>query len=141
MDDSSPPIVQYGMHVSVAVSTPTGTDVHAHSSQQEDSYQEIIPGIPQGSLYPTLSSLSSEAVASNDEVQSLCDKVSKGLDKYLQDAEQHHALELNYFDDTTRPTNVEPMSEDAEQINESPSYNLSSAKQTSMEETYQSLLR
>ena len=81
MDDSGPPVVQYGMHMPVAVSTPTGTDVHAYSSQQEDSYQQIIPGIPQGSLYPTLSSLSSETVASNDEVQSLRDKVSKGLDK------------------------------------------------------------
>ena len=80
MDDSSPPILQYGMHVPIAASTPTGTDVHMHSSQQEDSYQQIIPVIPQGSLYPTLSSLSSEAVASNDEVQSLSDKVSKGLD-------------------------------------------------------------
>ena len=55
----------------VAVSTPTGTDVHMHSSQQEDSYQQIIP---QGSLYPTLSSLSLGAVASNDEAQSLHDK-------------------------------------------------------------------
>ena len=98
MDDSSPLVVQYGTHMPVAVSTPTGTDVHVHSSQQEDSYQQIIPGIPQGSLYPTLSSLSSGAVASNDEAQSLCDKVSKGLDKYLQDAEQCHALEVNYFD-------------------------------------------
>ena len=35
MDDSGPPVVQYGMHVPVAVSTPTGTDVHMHSSQQE----------------------------------------------------------------------------------------------------------
>ena len=119
MDDSGPPMVQYGMHMPVAASTSTGTDVHVHSSQQEDSYQQIIPGIPQGSLYPTLSSLSSEAVVSNDEVQSLCDKVSKELDKYLQDAEQPRALELNYFDDTTRPTSVEPMSEAAEQTNES----------------------
>ena len=46
MDDSGPPIVQYGTHLPVAVSTPTGTDVHMHSSQQEDSYQQIIPGIP-----------------------------------------------------------------------------------------------
>ena len=122
------------MHLPVAVSTPTGTDVHTHSSQQEDSYQQIIPGIPQGSLYPTLSSLSSGTVASNDEVQSLCDKVSKGLDKYLQDAEQHRALEVNYFDDTTRPTSIVSMSEAAEQINESSKYNLSSAKQESMEE-------
>ena len=135
MDDSSPPMVQYDMHMPIAASTPTGTDVHMHSSQHEDSYQQIIPGIPQGSLYPTLSSFSSEAVVSNDEVQSLCDKVSKDLDKYLQDVEQCHALELDYFDDTTRPTSVEPMSEAAEQTNKSSEYNSSSAKQTAMEET------
>ena len=68
MYDSGPPVVHYGMHVPAAMSTPTGTDVHIHSSQQEDSYQQIIPGIPQGSLYPTLSSLSSEAVASKEDV-------------------------------------------------------------------------
>ena len=123
IDDSSPPIVYYGMHMPIAVSTSTGTDVHAHSSQQEDSYQQIIPGIPQGSLYPTLSSLSSGTVASNDEVQSLRDKVSKGLDKYLQDAEQRCALEVNNFDDTTRPTNISSMSEAIEQVNESSKYN------------------
>ena len=87
IDDSGPPVVHYSMHMPTATSTSTGTDVHAHSSQQEDSYQQIIPGIPQGSLYPTLSSLSSEVVASKEDVQSLHDKVSKGLDKYLQDAE------------------------------------------------------
>ena len=80
MDDRGPPVVHYGMHMPVAASTPTGTDVHVHSSQQEDSYQQIIPGIPQGSLYSTLSSLSSGEGASNNEVQSLCDKVSKVLD-------------------------------------------------------------
>ena len=83
MDDSGPPVVHYGMHVPTATSMPTGTDVHVHSSQQEDSYQQIIPGTPQGSLYPTLSSLISEAVASKEDVQSLHDKVSKGLEKYL----------------------------------------------------------
>ena len=134
IDDSSPPIVHYGTHVPVAVSIPTGTNAHMHSSQQEDSYQQIIPGIPQGSLYPTLSSLSSGAVASNDEVQSFHDKVSKALDKYLQDTEQHRALEVNYFDDTTRPTNISSMSEAREQVNKSSEYNLLSAKQESMEE-------
>ena len=64
MDDSGPPTVHYGMHMPAAMSAPTGTEVHMHSSQQEDSYQQIIPGIPQGLLYPTLSSLSSEAVTS-----------------------------------------------------------------------------
>ena len=88
MDDSGPPVMHYGTHMPTATSTLTGTDVHMHSSQQEDSYQQIIPGIPQGSLYPTLSSLSSEAVTPQEEAESLCDKVSKGLEKYLQDAEQ-----------------------------------------------------
>ena len=131
MDDSSPPVVHYGMHVPAATSMPTGKDVHVHSSQQEDSYQQIIPGIPQGSLYPTLSSLSSEAVASKEEVQSLCDKVSKGLEKYLQDAEQHCALELNYFNDST---SEEPILEDAEQSTQSSIGNPLSAKQTSIED-------
>ena len=55
IDDSGPQVVHYGTHVPVASSTLRGTDAHMHSSQQEDSYQQIIPGIPQGSLYPTLS--------------------------------------------------------------------------------------
>ena len=117
-----------------AASTPTGTDVHVHSSQQEDSYQQIIPSIPHRSLYPTLSSLSSGAVASDTDVQSLCDKVTKGLDKYLQYAEQLHALEVNYFDDTARHTNTSLMSETTEQVNESSQNNLPTAKQESIEE-------
>ena len=59
MDGSGPPVVHYDTHMPTVTSMLTGTDVHMHSSQQEDSYQQIIPGIPQGSLYPALSSLSS----------------------------------------------------------------------------------
>ena len=134
IDDSGPPIAHYGTHMPEAASTPTGTDVHVHSSQQEDSYQQIIPGIPQGSLYPTLSSLSSGAVDSDTDVQSLHGKVTKGLDKYLQDAEQLHALEVNYLDDTSRPTNTSLMSETTQQVNESSQNNLPMAKQESIEE-------
>ena len=46
LDDSGPPMEQYGLHVPLAVSIP---------NSRSTSYQEIIPGIPQGSLYPTLS--------------------------------------------------------------------------------------
>ena len=88
MDDSGPPVVHYGMHVPAATSSPIPTEVHTHGPQQEESYQEIIPGIPQGSLYPTLASLSSEERTLPEETQTLCDKVFKGLKKYLQDAEQ-----------------------------------------------------
>ena len=129
IDDSGLPIVHYGTCMPIAASTPTGTDLHVHSSQQEDSYQQIIPGIPHSSLYHTLSSLSSGAVASDTDVQSLCDKVTKGLDKYLQDAEQLRALEVNYFDDTARPTNTSLMSETTEQVNESSQNNLPTAEQ------------
>ena len=115
MNDSSPPVVHYGMHMPAATSTPTCTEVHMHSSQQEDSYQQIIPGIPQGSLYPTLSSLSSEAITSPEEAQTLRDKVSKGLEKYLQDAKQCRALEVNYFNDNVTCWSEEPNLEDAEQ--------------------------
>ena len=58
IDDSGLLVVHYGSHVPVTASTPIGTATHMQSSPQEDSYQEIIPGIPQGSLYPNLSSLS-----------------------------------------------------------------------------------
>ena len=45
IDDSGPPIVHYGTYMPVAVSALTGTNVHVNISQQEDSYQQIIPGI------------------------------------------------------------------------------------------------
>ena len=62
MDDSGPPVVHYGTRVPTATSTPMHTEIHTQGSQQEDPCQQIIPGIPQGSLYPTLLSLTSEEV-------------------------------------------------------------------------------
>ena len=135
IDDSGLLVVHYGPHMPVAASTPTGTIAHSHSSQQKDSYQEIIPGICQGSLYPTLSSLSSGLVVSDTNTQSLSNKVTKGLDQYLQDAEQLHASEANYFDDTVRPTNTSPMSEMEEQVNQTSQNNLPTVKQESIDET------
>ena len=88
IDDSSLLVVHYGSCMPAAASTPVDTATHVQSLPQEDSYQDIIPGIPQGSLYPTLSSLSSGPVAPNEH--SLHNRVTKGLDQYLQDAEQLH---------------------------------------------------
>ena len=115
MDDSGPPVVHYGMHMPAATSTPMCTEIYTQGSQQEDSYQQIIPGIPQDSLYPTLSSLSSEEITPQ-EAQTLRDKVSKGLEKYLQDAEQHQALEDNYFDNNSTCQKEESNPETAEQM-------------------------
>ena len=88
MDDSGPPVVHYGMHMPATTSTPTHIEANIHSPQQEDSYQQILPGILQGSLYPTVASLSLEERTLPEETQTLRDKVSKGLEKYSQDAEQ-----------------------------------------------------
>ena len=109
-------MAHHGTHVPTVTSTPTHTEVNTHNSQQEDSYQQIIPGIPQGSLYPTLASLSSEERTLPGETQTLCNKVSKGLEKYLQDAKQCQALEVNYFDDNATGQDEEPKLEDMEQI-------------------------
>ena len=132
MDDSDPPVVDNGMHVTTATSTPTCTEVHMQSSQQENSYQQILPGIPQGSLYPTLSSLSSQAVTCQEEAQTLHDKVSKGLEKYLQDAEQCRALEVNNFDGNTRCMSEESNLKDAGQTIQSSKGNQVSSKQMSI---------
>ena len=92
IDDSDPPVVHYGSHMPVAASTPTGTILHSHSSPQKDSYQEIITGIPQGSLYPTLSSLSSGLVASDTNSQAFLDiyHMLSLLDKCLYDNPKQH---------------------------------------------------
>ena len=42
--------------------------------------------------------------------------MSKGLEKYLQDAKQYQALEVNYFDDNATCQSEEPNPEEAEQI-------------------------
>ena len=83
--------------------------------QQGDTYQQIIPGIPQDSLYPTFSALSSGPIATATNEHSLRNKVTKGLDQYFQEAEQLQESEDNYFDGTTRSTNSSPILEAEDQ--------------------------
>ena len=61
--------------------------------------------------------------------------MTKGLDQYLQDAEQLCASEVNCFDDTVRPTNTTLMSETEKQVNQTSQNNLPTAKQGSIDET------
>ena len=56
------------------------------------------------------------------------------MKKYLQDAEQCHALEVNYFDDNARCASEELNLEDAEQTIQSSKGNQISPKQTSIED-------
>ena len=134
VDDSGLLVVHYGSHMPIAASTPIGTPTHVQSSPQEDSYQEIIPGIPQCSLYPTLSSLSLGPVAPATNEHSLCNRVTKGLDQYLQDAEQLCASEDNYFDGIIRSTSTSPILEVEEQVDQTSQTNLVPAKQEFIDE-------
>ena len=61
--------------------------------------------------------------------------MTKGLNQYLQDAEQLRASEANFFDDTVRSTNTSPMSEMEKQVNETSQNNLLTAKQEFINET------
>ena len=136
IDDGSPLVLHYGSHMPIAASTPTCTATHVQSSPQQDSYQWIIPGIPQGSLYPTLSSLSSGPVAPATNEHSLHNKVTKGLDQYLQEAEQLRTSEHNYFDGIIRSTNTSPILEVEEQVDQTSQNNLVPAKQEFINEKY-----
>ena len=62
--------------------------------------------------------------------------MSKGLEKYLQDAEQRCTLEPNYFDDSTSCMTEEPILEDAEQTIQPSKGNPLVAKQKSIEDTH-----
>ena len=61
--------------------------------------------------------------------------MSKGLEKYLQDAEQQCTLEPNYFNDSASCMSEEPILEDAEQTTQPSKGNPSVAKQKSIEDT------
>ena len=56
------------------------------------------------------------------------------MEKYLQDAEQHRALEVNNFDDNARHASEELNLEDAEQTIQSSKSNQTSHKQMSTED-------
>ena len=60
--------------------------------------------------------------------------MTKGLDQYLQDAEQICALEDNYFDSIIRSTNTSPILEVEEQVDRTFQNNLVPAKQEFIDE-------
>ena len=74
-------------------------------------------------------------MASDTNEHSLHNKVTKGLDQYLQDAEQLRASEANYFDNTVRSTNTSPMSEVEGQVDQTSRNNLLTTKQEFIDET------
>ena len=91
----------------LAASTPNRNLAHDQTSHQAD-YLEIIPGIQEQSFSPTLSALNTEPSIMTTNDQSLSTKVTKGLNKYLQEAEQLQEIEDNYFEVVKQSTNTSP---------------------------------
>ena len=61
VDESRPPTVLQGPYVSLSTSTPVcvppGNQQTMDSAQDESPFQQVIPNIPQQSLYPSLAAL------------------------------------------------------------------------------------
>ena len=57
LDESGPPVVTHGVHKPLTTSTPNSTAQHQQDAPLSDNYQQILPGVPQGSLYPTLAAM------------------------------------------------------------------------------------
>ena len=110
LDESGPPEVTYGAHMPLATSTPNSTEPHQQNSPLSDNYQQMLPGVPQGSLYPTLAAMNVEQSNTDPTViHTLCNKVITNMDKYMQEAERARETDDNYFDAVTRSTNTSPM--------------------------------
>ena len=107
LDESGPPEITYGAHEPLATSTPDSTALNQQDLPLSDAHQPILPGVPQGSLYPTLAAMSTEQLASVPTViHTFCSRVIMNLDKYMQQAEEAHKSDDNYFDVMNRSTNT-----------------------------------
>ena len=111
LDESGPPEVTEGVHVPLVASTLNSTPPQQDSALV-DSYQQILPGVPQGSLYPTLAAMNDQQ---SDTVPTvictLHNRVIINMDKYMKEVKQACKLNDNYFDAVTRSTNTSPIPE------------------------------
>ena len=60
LDESGPLEITQSAHMPLAASTPNTTTLHQQDSSLSADYQQIMPGIPQGSLCPMLAAMSTE---------------------------------------------------------------------------------
>ena len=115
LDESSLPEVTYGAHMPLATSTPNSTAPHKQDPPLSDNYQQILPGVPQGSLYPTLAAMDLEQPnIAPTVIHTPSTRVITNMDKYMQDAKTQHQEEDNYFDAVTHSTNTSPIPDTVE---------------------------
>ena len=115
MDQSGPPTLIHGPYVPL----PTSTPVHASSdnnqfteaTQDELSFQQVIPNIPHQSLYPSLATMESSPNTALSPSIPLTRRV-------INKIEEHQRTVLNsYAEGVDRETNTSPvLSLDEQQI-------------------------
>ena len=95
-DDSGPPEVIYDSQQPLASSTPRATLTSTPETPTE-TYHQIIPGMSDR-LYPTLVADGSLSMQVADNQDMLQNQITSEVDKYLQEAEERHERDVNYFD-------------------------------------------
>ena len=82
-------LVRYLLMTAAYQPTTNSTAPYQQDSPSADNYQQILPGVPQGSLYPTLAAVNAEqSNVAPTVIHTLRNRVITKMDKYMQEAEK-----------------------------------------------------
>ena len=115
MDQSGPPTLMQGPYVPLSTSTPvhmpSDNNQYAEAVQDESSFRQVIPSIPQQSLYPSLPAMGSSPNTTLSPSIPLARRVTNEI-------EEHQRTVLDgYAEGMDRETNTSPvLSSDEQQV-------------------------
>ena len=115
MDQSGPPTLIQGPYVPLSTSTPVHTpsdnNQYTKATQDESSFWQVIPNIPQQSLYPSLAAMGSSPFTALSTSIPLTRRV-------INEKEEHQRTVLgSYAEGMDREMNASPvLSSDEQQI-------------------------
>ena len=116
MDQSGPPALIYGPYVPLSTSTPvhasSNNNQYTKATQDELSFQQVIPNILQQSLYPPLAAMGSSPNTALSPSLPLTRRV-------INEIEEHQRIVLDsYAEGMDRETNTSPVLSSDEQQDE-----------------------
>ena len=126
--------MNYGPEQPLAASTPRATTTPVREIQPTDPYCQIIPGMSER-LYPTLTADGSLSAPTSDDCSTLHKQITSELDKYLQAAEKHEA-EDNYFDRCHTSSNILPLQQEDNYLEED-NVNIDNASKATIPESHE----
>ena len=115
MDQSGPPALMHGPYLPLSTRTPVHTpsddNQYTKAAQDELSFQQVIPNIPQQSLYPSLAAIGSSPNTALSPFIPLTRRV-------INEIEEHQRTVLDsYADGMDREMNTSPvLSSDEQQV-------------------------